>query len=97
MENKVKIELESTGFKEGLDFWHNVRVKTDYGSYIWLDFYLPRKNTVIEVSPSIWHEMFGRRSSDLKKLDFLSRQNLSTIEVTEYNIKNREWLKDLSR
>jgi len=93
---KVKKLLDENGYKEGLDYWHNVRIRNELTShYVWLDFYLPKEDLVIEVNPRIWHRMWNRESSDYKKKQYLESQGLKVLLVNEKNYK--EILKYLER
>ena len=81
-ELKIKEFLEKLGFREGLDFIHNARVKSPTG-YYWLDFYLPKKDLVIEYSPDVWHSLDNRKKSDERKLRFLEENNLDVIIIRD--------------
>jgi len=85
-EQKVKDFLEKNGYREGIDFIHNVRVKLN-SRYYWLDFYIPRERLVIEVSPKIWHKMWNRQESDKTKYQTLRRNGLRVVEVHDKNYK----------
>ena len=85
-EREVKKYLEKCGYREGLDFWHNVRVKLD-GRYYWLDFYIPKENRVISVSPKIWHSRWGREKSDKEFNRRIKAIGLKHIVVDEKNYK----------
>jgi len=65
-ERKVKQILDSLGLIEGHDYIHNVRFKAGKRTYYWVDFLLPHKSIVIEVSPSIWHRYFPRNDKERK-------------------------------
>jgi len=83
-EKKVKKLLDEFKYREGLDYFHNVRVKNGK-RYYWLDFVIPLEHKVIEVSPSIWHRMWNRQSSDKRKYQFLQNNDFTVIEVNERN------------
>jgi endogenous inhibitor of DNA gyrase (YacG/DUF329 family) len=100
-EKRIKNILDKFGYREGLDYFHNVRIKdttrkTKKGQpiYYWLDFLIPLENLVIEASPKIWHRMWNRESSDKKKIKFLESLGLTVITITEDNFKElRTYLK----
>jgi len=85
-EQKVKDFLEKNGYREGIDFIHNARVKLN-NRYYWLDFYIPRERLVIEVSPKIWHQMWNRQESDKTKYQILKANGLRVVEVHDKNYK----------
>jgi len=89
MEYKIKKILENLGLIEGLDFWHNVRVKFNEKYYTWLDFYIPRKNLIIRASPSIWHVRWSRGDADDRIRKFLESKSLLVLDITEktFNIE----------
>jgi len=95
-EKLVKQFLEKCGYQEGIDFWHNVRVKLD-GRYYWLDFYIPTEKKVISVSPTIWHSRWGREKSDQEFDRRINAIGLRHIVVDEKNYKeilqkHLEWI-----
>lgn len=85
----VKKVLLDQGMREGLDFWHNVRVQNRHSEgkakivTYWLDFVIPSWNTVLEVSPTIWHKMWARDKSDERKRRFITSLGWRYIELDE--------------
>jgi len=94
-EYKIKRILENLGLIEGLDFWHNVRVKFNNKSYTWLDFYIPRKDIIVRASPSVWHKMWSRGTADDRIKLFLESKGLNVIDITEKNYKESFELLDI--
>jgi len=89
-ERAVKLYLERKGLIEGLDFFHNARVKATNGSgkkvYYWFDFVLPKLNLVIEVDPEVWHRLWGREKSDQAKRKFI--ESLKGWKLISLNSKD---------
>jgi len=81
-ERKILKILRELGYKEGFDFIHNVRFKNGK-KYYWGDFYFPNKELILEVSPAIWHKMWGRRVSEETKKIFFKKHGITVIEITE--------------
>lgn len=90
-EEKIRQYLLSKGLREGFDFIHNCRVSNGSG-YYWLDFYIPRRDLVLEYSPSIWHEMWNRQSSEEKKYSFLQENVRLVIILGDEDLKRLEAL-----
>jgi len=89
IEKKIKQLLDKNGYREGIDYIHNCRVRNGK-SYYWLDFYIPSEHLVIEVDPKIWHTRWNREESDKRKYTFLKEQGLNVISVTEKDYKRIE-------
>jgi len=89
-EEKVKRYLEKRGFVEGIDYFHNARVKLKIKGrtrYFWLDFILPRLDLVIEASPSVWHKMWNRQEADDRKRTYLKSQALILFDLNEKELR----------
>lgn len=89
-EAKVKRYLERRKLIEGIDFFHNSRIKCKLNGrirYFWLDFILPKLNLVIEASPRIWHKMWNREEADARKRTLLKAMNLDLIELDEKDLR----------
>jgi len=89
-ESKVRDILLENGYREGIDFIHNVRVPLKVEGktrYYWLDFYIPHEDLVIECNPKIWHHMWNRQTSDRVKYELLEKEGLKILLVSERNIK----------
>ena len=90
-ERAGKKYLENLGLKEGFDFFHNARVKTENAKgriiYYWLDFVIPSKNLVIEISPEIWHKLSGVPEKDKRKRKFIEDMGWTLIDLKSEDIK----------
>jgi len=86
LEKKVKRLLEKCGYREGIDYIHNVRVRNGR-KYYWCDFYIPKEDLIIECSPSIWHTRWNREKSDEEKYGFLMSNGLKIVTVDDKNYK----------
>ncbi len=80
-EKKIKDELIELGYKEGIDFIHNCRVKNDK-VYYWIDFYLPLLQLALEYSPEVWHRMDGRKETEDNKREFLESNGILVITIS---------------
>jgi hypothetical protein len=96
-ESKIKRILDELEFEEGFDYMHNVRFK-GLNTYYYTDFYLPHLRLVIEVSPSIWHNMNGRNRVEESKLKYLSNRNLRVLILDDecLRLKNGNLVKFIS-
>jgi hypothetical protein len=96
-ERKVKRILDEMGFEEGLSYIHNVRLKA-LTTYYYTDFYFPKLNLVIEVSPNVWHKMNGRSKVEEKKLRYLADKNISVLILDDecLRLKKPELIKFIS-
>lgn len=93
-EQKIREFLtERCGLREGIDFIHNCRIRSEH-SYYWVDFYLPKLELIIEFSPRIWHNMWGRRESDQRKREFLESNGLRVIDISDKDLENLEEILD---
>jgi len=54
--------------------------------YFWFDFVIPSKKMILEASPSVWHKMWNRESSDQKKSDFASAIGWTLINLDEKDL-----------
>ena len=91
LEKKVKKILDKFGYREGIDYIHNVAMRNGRSIY-YIDFYIPRENKVIECNGTVWHDLWNRRASDKRKLKFLEEQGLRVIIVTEKTKNLKEYL-----
>lgn len=90
-EEKVRQFLLDKGLIEGLGFFHNSRIGpfiNDNGHkvYYWLDFVIPRRKLVYEVSPAVWHLMWARNGSDERKSRLLKKLGFKTIHLDEKDL-----------
>jgi len=93
-ERAVKTYLERAGLREGLDFFHNSRVRVEKKGkriYYWFDFVIPSKKLVIEVDPEIWHRLGDRERSDSEKRKFVNGLGWKLISL------NTEAVRKLNR
>jgi len=91
-EKKIKDYLDKK-YKEGLDYWHNVRIQyinNDHRSYFWLDFVVPEKKIVLECSPSIWHTRWNRNGADNRKKTLIESLGWRYIQLDEVSLQNIE-------
>lgn len=90
-EKAGKKYLENQGLVEGFTFFHNARVKTENEKgrivYYWLDFVIPTKKLVIEVSPEIWHKLGNVPEKDKRKRKFIEDMGWTLIELKTEDIK----------
>jgi len=86
---KILLEL---GYREGFDFIHNCRFKNGK-VYYWLDFYFPYKHLGIEVSPKVWHRMWGREESEKRKEKYFKDNNITLIHIEDVLLNNKRILK----
>jgi len=91
-EKSAKQYFDRLGYREGLDYWHNVRVKLN-GTYCWLDFYFPKLDLAVEISPSVWHRMWNRQEADKKKEDALKKAGVTVISYPEGWIRKLRHIK----
>ena len=91
LEKKVKDILDSFGYREGIDYIHNVAMRNGKSIY-YVDFYIPSESKVIECNGTIWHELWGRKESDKRKIKFLKDNGLTVIIVTEKTKNLKEYL-----
>lgn len=83
----VRKVLEDNGYRQGRDFFHNIMIEKDKRSKYYVDFLLPSENLIIEVDPSVWHNMWNRNSSDSKKYSYLESLGYTVVSVNEKNYK----------
>ena len=95
MEKQIKKILEELGYREGIDFFHNSRIKGEGRSYYWVDFILPIEKIVIEVNGSIWHKIGDRETSDTKKRSFLENIGFTVLEIDEKILKKPKEVKKM--
>jgi len=87
-EVRVKNYLDHFHLLEGVEYIHNCRIKNaERGVYYWVDYYLPFEQLIIEVSPSVWHKMWGREKSDKKKMEYLTKLGLTVINLDEKDLR----------
>jgi len=95
-----------------IDYEHNKKFKTVNSNNrkitYWVDFYLPRYNTIIEVSPSIWHRkerciqfkdislpvMWNRDKSDSVKYMFFKILGYKIIELDDDILRSKKRIRD---
>jgi len=86
-ELKIRKILEENGYVQGKDFFHNIMFEKDKKHKYWVDFIIPEEKLIIEASPSVWHKMWNRNSSDNSKYKFLESLGYTIVEVDEKNYK----------
>ena len=90
-ERAGKRYLEKLGLVEGFDFFHNARVRAKNAqgkvTYYWLDFAVPAKKLVIEISPEIWHKLRGVPEKDQRKRKFIESMGWTLIDLKSKDIK----------
>ena len=84
-ERKIKEWLELNNMKEGLEFFHNSRVKLR-GRWYWLDFVVPESRTVIEYSPEVWHKLWNRKSADERKKEALEELGYNLLSLNDKDL-----------
>jgi len=89
-EKKVQRYLERRNLIEGIEYFHNSRIKCKIKGrvrYFWLDFIIPKLDLVIEASPRIWHKLWNRAEADARKRTLLKAMGLNLIELDEKDLR----------
>jgi len=92
-EKKFKKYLEDLGFKEGIDFWHNVRVRYHNGSryvYYWIDFLMRMLDIGFEIDPKVWHSLWNRDKSDRIKVKRILGDGIRLLSLSDKDLKNKD-------
>jgi hypothetical protein len=79
MERAVKKLLNISGYVEGADYYHNVRMQTGHGRYTWLDFHIPSENIIIDVR---------NHSRPKSRVAFFKKHGFVYVKVDKNNIGN---------
>jgi len=92
-EERIKGYLDRRRLIEGIDYVHNCKIKNpNKQTYYWIDFLFHTRKIAIEVSPLIWHCMWGREKSELDKIKYLKSLGFKVV-ILKDKIMKRKYLK----